>query len=226
MELNHLNNDRRTLASSVYDQIRQDILSGHLPPGEKLRSGFLKIKYKSGNTPLREALNRLSSDGLVVQKDQRGFYVTPVSKPELLELVKTRCWLEGLALKESIRNREPEWEERLVLAHHRLSRAPRSLEKDTYVISPEWESLHREFHRALISACGSRILLDYCNQMADQADRYRQLATGVSYPDRNEMGEHKAITEAAIEGDEKKAIQLLEDHFNLTSKIIFSSLPY
>ena len=84
-----------TLASSVYDRLRGDILSGSLPPGEKLRTEALRARYEVGNSPIREALNRLSADGLVTREDQKGFRVAAASRADLEELVKTRCWLEA-----------------------------------------------------------------------------------------------------------------------------------
>src|SRR5215211_2947747 len=121
-------NIRLTTATTVYDRIKDDILSGSLAPSLKLRIEFVCERYGTGASPVREALNRLSQDGLAERRDQRGFYVAPVSLEQLAELVKTRCWLEAIALRESIVHRTAEWEERLVLAFHRLSRTPRSLD--------------------------------------------------------------------------------------------------
>ena len=59
-----------TLATSVYDRLRDDVLAGHLRPGEKLRTDLLRDRYQIGNSPIREALNRLSADGLVEREDQ------------------------------------------------------------------------------------------------------------------------------------------------------------
>ncbi|MBL4908219.1 MAG: GntR family transcriptional regulator, partial [Sneathiella sp.] len=87
-------NTSSTLATSVYDRIRQDILTGVLTPNKKLRTDELRELYDAGNSPIREALNRLSSDGFVVREEQRGFHVAAVSRTELQELVKTRCWIE------------------------------------------------------------------------------------------------------------------------------------
>ena len=88
-----------TLASSVYDEMRNDILSGELPPGEKLRVEYMRTRYGVGASPIREALNRLSVDGVVLRVDQKGFRVAEVSVAELDELIKTRCWLEETALR-------------------------------------------------------------------------------------------------------------------------------
>ena len=213
-----------TLASSVYDMMRQDILKGDLPPGEKLRVEYMRDRYGVGASPIREALNRLSVDGVVMRVDQKGFRVATVSVAELDELIKTRCWLEETAIRESIAAGDDAWEERLVLAFHRLSKAPRSAEQITYAINPDWEVLHLAFHLALIGACGSRWLISYCEQLNDLADRYRQLAVRVTYPRRNELDEHKAIMDAAVNRDPDRAVEVLMDHYRRTAEIIRDSV--
>lgn len=213
-----------TLASSVYDQMRHDILSGELPPGEKLRVEYLRTRYGVGASPIREALNRLSVDGVVLRVDQKGFRVAKVSVSELDELIKTRCWLEEMAIRESIATGDDAWEEQLVLAFHRLSKAPRSADQETYAINPEWEVLHRAFHKSLIGACGSRWLTSYCGQLNDLADRYRQLAVRVAYPRRNELDEHQAIMDAAVNRNADRAVEVLMDHYRRTADIIRDSV--
>lgn len=219
-----------TLASTVYDRLRGDILNGLLPPGEKLRAEFLRDRYGVGNSPIREALNRLSVDGLVTRQDQKGFRVATVSEDELAELVRTRCWIEEIALRESIAHGDSEWEENVVLASHRLSRVHRSSDRITYRIDPEWERLHRAFHISLIAGCGSRWLRQFCEQLMDQADRYRLLAIVVSYPRRNELSrdeamEHEAIREAVIGRNADQAVRLLCAHYQRTVEIIHRAIP-
>ena len=131
-----------TQASTVYDRLREDLLSGKLEPGRKLQMRFLTEMYQTGQTPLREALNRLTADGLVECREQRGFYVADISRNELIELTKTRCWVKSLALRESMAAANPQWEE-LLLAAHRLGRTPRSLNSEHFEDNPEWERLHR-----------------------------------------------------------------------------------
>ncbi|GGH19522.1 GntR family transcriptional regulator [Alsobacter metallidurans] len=214
----------RTTATTVYERIRDDILSGSLAPGLKLRIEFVCERYGIGASPVREALNRLSQDGLVVRRDQRGFLVAPVSREQFAELVKTRCWLESIALRESIANRSTEWEEALVLAFHRLSRTKRSLDDGAYTFNPEWEERHRAFHHALISNCGSAWLLAFCAEMRDQADRYRKLAAARVYPQRQGPDEHRAILDATVEGDVERAVGLLQNHYRKTQSIVEQDL--
>ncbi len=214
-----------TLATTVYDRLRDDIMCGELAPGEKLRVEFLRARYGAGTSPIREALNRLSSDGFVMQEDQKGFRVAPVSRDELIELIKTRCWLEGVALRESAANGDQAWEEGIVLAFHRLSRVPKTTDPDDPELNPKWEELHRAFHMTLLTACGSGLLLGYCGQLADRAKRYRQLAVIVNYPERNELDEHRDLMEAMLSRQPDKAVALLDAHYQRTGQQIEEFAP-
>lgn len=211
-----------TLATSLYDRLRTDLLAGKLEPGRKLQIEFLCEQYQAGQTPMREALNRLTSDGLVERRDQRGFAVTGISAADLREITKTRVWLEEVALREAFAADDPGWEEALVLAYHRLSKVPRSLSETEYRENPEWERLHRAFHRTLISGCASRWLMGFCEQLADQLYRYRQLSVKRIYPNRHEREEHKAILDAVIARDADGAIQLMKRHYEKTADIILA----
>jgi DNA-binding GntR family transcriptional regulator len=211
-----------TLATSLYDRIRKEVLSGKLEPGRKLQIDFLCERYGAGQTPLREALNRLTSDGLVERHEQRGFAVTPVSRDDLIEITKTRCWLEEVALRESLANRTAAWEEALVLAHHRLGKTTRSTSTEGYEEDPQWASLHAAFHHALIGGCQSRWLIAFCEQLADQLYRYRQLAVRLSYPNRHEWEEHQAIFDAVLKGDADEAVRHLTAHYRETADIILA----
>ncbi|HEY4373238.1 MAG TPA: GntR family transcriptional regulator [Burkholderiales bacterium] len=211
-----------TLATNLYDRLRADVLAGKLEPGRKLQIEFLCERYSAGQTPVREALNRLTSDGLVERREQRGFAVTPVSRDDLLEITKTRCWLEEVGLRESMAQRTAQWEEELVLAHHRLAKMPRSNSTAGYEENPGWEALHKAFHHALIGACQSRWLIAFCEQLADQLYRYRQLAVHRTYPNRHERGEHQAIVDAVLAGDADEAVRLLNAHYRQTADIILA----
>ncbi len=212
-----------TQASSVYDRLQADILAGHLQPGRKLRLKELIEEYETGNSPLREALNRLSAAGMVVREENRGFRVSPANTEELIELTRTRCWLEEIALRESIAHGDAAWEERIVLAFHWLTRAAQSKEATAKSTSHEWEEHHREFHLALISACNSGILIDFCTQLHKRSFRYRNLAEVVAYRDRHELEEHRELQQAVLSREADIAVDLLKKHYTVTSDILVAS---
>lgn len=214
-----------TLVSSAYERLRADVLSGHWSPGQKLGIEVLRAHYATGATPVREALNRLAAEGWVQHLEQRGFAVAAVSEDALRELAQTRVWVETMALRKSMANRDAGWEESVVVALYRLSKMPRSLSTATYNENPQWEKLHRAFHVALVGHCGSRWLAAFCEQLYDQAYRYRQLAVKRAYKLRDELAEHRAIVDAIVGGDADAACLALEDHYMRTTSIILESKP-
>ncbi len=211
-----------THATHVYERMRADILSGHLRPGRRLQIKAMMDSYAVGQTPLREALNRLAADGLVTAEDQRGFTVPGISAAELEELTRTRCWLEERALRESMAAATEVWEEALLLAGHRLSRTPRGLDAGGPGGEAEalWEARHRDFHQLLVGQCGSRWMIGFCQQMTDRHQRYRKLAARRSFPKRDVDGEHQAILAAVLKRDADAAVALLMAHYRTTARVI------
>lgn len=209
-----------SLTSRIYARLRADILAGRLEPGHKLKIEALRKSYDAGATPIREALSHLASDHLVERLDQRGFRVADVSAQEFDDLFKTRCWLEEHALRESIAHGGKDWEEHLVLAAYHLENVPLSTSADQFIPDSEWESLHRAFHRVLISACDSAILLRFCDQLYDQNIRYRILSNLLSYPRRNKIAEHEGIKEAALARDADLAVERLMAHYAHTGNFL------
>ncbi len=215
----------QTITSTVYNQIRSDILQGRLQPKERLRVESLREKYSTSASPVREALSRLSAHDLVVNHENRGFRVPDVSRDELLELYETREWLEVKALRDSIANGDVAWEEDVVLAQHRLNRVSRCTDTQSHEPNPAWGDVHRAFHLSLIAACGSRWLIRFCGQLHDLADRYRQLAVVTADNVRDSLEEHEAIAQASTNRDADRACELLIAHYERTRDIVLDANP-
>lgn len=205
-----------TLASAAYERLRREIIAGAFPPGRKLHIRRLCERYEMGLSSVREALNRVSRDGLVRQNDLRGFTVAPMSLEDLTDLTVTRCWLNELALRRSIAEGGALWEEGIVLAFHRFARAPKG--------EPAHENAHRQFHASLIAACGSARLIAYCEQLFDAADRYRNLKQPLELQERRKQNEHRAIMDAALARDTEKAVALMNAHLRGTERIAGEAL--
>ena len=213
-----------TLATAAYERLRQEIVGGRLIPGEKLRVDALRDRYEIGGSPLREALARLSAEGLVSQQEQKGFRVSAISADDLVELTRTRCWVNEIALRDAIAHGDVAWEEGIVLAFHRLKRTPLRLPNDP-TVNPDWNRLHRAFHVALVAACRSRWMLGFHNTLFDCAERYRNVVAVLSHENRDAVGEHTAIMEATIERKTEVAIPLLNAHFERTTSLLLKLLP-
>jgi DNA-binding GntR family transcriptional regulator len=218
-----------TFASAAYDRLRREILTAAVAPGEKLLIRQICEEYNIGLNPVREALNRLSTEGLVRQVDRRGFSVAPLSADDLGELIWTRCALNELALREAIAQGDDTWEEKVILAAHRLTRTPRHLSPSAEV-NEAWEEAHKNFHAALLSACASKWLMGFCQQLFDAAERYRHLARRVSRAkgpqSPRDPGEHQAIAAAAVARNADEAVRLLSAHFQKTADLVREDLAW
>ena len=216
---NQVDSDNTSITNQTYQRIYSMIIQGELKPGSKLKIEELRKVMGTGASPIREALSLLTSEHLVTRIDQRGFRVTHVSAESFQELLKTRCWLEERALRESMSSQDIDWEERLLLSHHRLKRESRMLE-DNETFIPNWELRHKDFHMCLMSGCGSSILIKFCNQLYDQNIRYRNAAGSIAYSSRNVTGEHDLILQHVLNHDADKAVAELVSHYKKTGEFL------
>ena len=198
----------------AYLTLRGEIITGKIAPGQRLKVDTLKDSLDTGASPVREALSLLTSDQLVERLDQRGFRVARTSRTQFHEILDLRCNLEDLAVRQSIDRADQEWEEKLVLAHHYLARSDRQQ-------TDEFEARHKNFHLALLTACGSPILMRFCSQLYDLNVRYRYLAgTSKSYGSRDVEAEHRAILDSVVNRNANLASELLIAHYRNTGAFL------
>ncbi len=159
---------------------------------------------------LREILNRLASDGFVVAEGQRGFEVAPVSRDDLKEIAALRQLLECYAMELSFAAGDMDWEGRVVSAHHKLHQMEiRMIGGDRSVIK-DWKRYDWEFHQSLISACGSRALMETHAAVFDKYLRYQMIS--LTFRGQIAADEHKRLLDAALRRDVAKAQAILRLH--------------
>lgn len=202
----------------AYFALRNDIIFGRIPPGQRLKIDTLKETLETGASPVREALSLLTSDQLVDRIDQRGFRVAQTSREQFQEILNLRCNLEDLAVRDSVKHADLQWEDALVLSHHHMVRA-RHKDLETF------EASHRAFHMALLAACQSPILLRFCSQLYDLNVRYRHLAGKSKGYDRRDVdAEHQAILDAAVERDVDTVSARLMQHYRNTGAFLVEQI--
>jgi DNA-binding GntR family transcriptional regulator len=210
--------DRSTRATQVYERLRREILHGDFAPGAKLGIESIASGYGVGNNAVREALSRLSAERLVDRHERRGYFAPTMGLDDWRSLGKTRCWVESLALRESIANRTDTWEEHIVVAYRRLARL--SFSGDNPQELAKWNEAHRKFHRAIIANCGSPWLIDFCDHLADQASRYVHISNLYRGFSRDGRAEHAALMNAVLDGTAEQAVKALVDHYSTTLRAI------
>jgi len=190
--------------------LREEILDGKLRPGDRLHIDDTRRRFHVSLSPLREALSRLSVEGLVVAEDQRGFRVAPVSVENCREVTRLRCMLETMALREAITKAEPAWRQEVCSAWEALERCSHG-PRDAI-----WERTHEDFHITLIGGCRLPMLVDFIVGLHNRSDRYRRLFLRKREPDRNALSEHESIVLAALDGEAELAAALLGQHIRRT----------
>lgn len=211
-----------TLAERVHRELREDIISGAIDAGQPLRLEYLKERYGISFSPLREALNRLQTERLVVSTPSRGFRVAPFSEEEMWDVIETRILVECEALRRSLVRGDEAWEAGLVQAFDDLMQASgRPDQQETPASS--LEQRHQAFHDSLIAACGSPWLLTLAAQLYAQTERYRRpTLRDPQYlaPSRDVRAEHRRLLDAAVARDAVLAAGLLARHYRETGRLV------
>lgn len=202
---------------AAYVALRGDILAGRLRPTERLKIQDLCARLGVSPGAVREALSRLTPEGLVVSEAWKGFRVASVGVEELEDVTRTRVLIESACLRQALVTGDITWEMRVVAAHHGLMH----VSKVVGMASDEWAHAHADYHLALVEACGSEWLLRLRSILWAQSERYRRLSTTVD-AGRNGLEEHSQITTAVLGRDVERACQLMTDHFWRTAKLVRS----
>jgi len=211
---------RTSLTQDVYERLRADLLAARLQPGTRLKINDLCAALSVSLNAVREALSRLTAEGLVVAEPQRGFRVAPISAEELRDLTGVRTQIEGLCLDRAIAVGDVSWESQLVAAFHHLSRTPEREADDPDRMNEAWSAAHATFHRALVGACDSPWLLRLRETLYAQSERYRRLSVPLAEVTRDLNREHHDIMQAALARDAERAKALMARHLELTTRVL------
>jgi DNA-binding GntR family transcriptional regulator len=206
-----IDKEESAVSEDCYRRIRTDIIFGRLAPTQRLRLEALRESYGVSVSTLREILTRLAAEGFVTAEGKRGFEVAAVSAENLRELAGLRLLLEQHAMAISFANADVEWEGRVVSAHHKLASTERLM--DSGIGEPEqWKGYDGEFHQALISNCGSRLLMETHSLAFDKYFRYQMVA--FHYRGAEPAAQHQALLDCALKRDVDTANKVLSAHVN------------
>lgn len=187
--------------------IQEDILNGKLSPGSKINISHLRCHYNVGLAPLREALSKLTSTGLLLSEQNKGYSVAPVSEEELIDLYTISAHIETLAIAQAIERGNEKWEEEIISSLYHLSKLELSKKNPSFEL---WRAANARFHTALIASC-SNVIHELRRTLGLKSERYVRLAFNkVKVKDFNQ--EHKALADAALSRDQETAKKLIHEH--------------
>ena len=215
-----------TLTEQAMVRLRRDVTLGVFEPGRKLKLEELQAHYGFSSSPLREALSKLSQEGLIRADERKGFRVADISRADLEDITRMRLMLDTQALASAIRCGDDEWEAAIVAAHHKLDKIERMLPDGPVVLDEGWTAAHRAYHLAMLSACDSPRLLQWCASLFDQAERYRQFSARHRQVNKRKAHEHKRLMDAVVRRDADTACDLLREHISSTQRNVLSILNF
>ena len=193
-----------TRVSWVAERLRDAILSGRLGAGEKVPVASLCSSWEVSATPMREALQRLASEGFVEAEAQRGARVAEMSMGEARELYELRLQLEPILLRRSLERFEDE--DRVAVADAFVE-----YERQWASGAPVLYAMHRShnrFHEATYGRSESPFLLGIVANLTVHSMRY----SGQVYPPAQRLALHAAINDAVQAEDVDGAVVALERH--------------
>jgi DNA-binding GntR family transcriptional regulator len=204
----------RTLAEKAFSELHDAIVRGEVAPGERLRIEDLAELLEMSPMPIREALRRLDSAGLVEHVPHRGARVAELSLPDLREVYEARLALEPLAVTHGA---ERFTSDDARAARESLERHVRAYRRND--VREAW-SAHTEFHFTLYRAAGSRWLIRLITPLWESSERYRLAWLPIQRNLDERLGEHERILDACVHRDGERAAVELHDHLARTANLV------
>jgi DNA-binding GntR family transcriptional regulator len=204
--------------------LRRDVLSLAFLPGAKLKVEHLQQSYGLSSSPIREALNRLTEEGLVRADERKGFRVAMVSDEDLQDITNMRLLIDLPTLEQSMKSGDDEWESHVIASFHLLEKLESRLPEGPVVLNADWSALHRSFHRAMMSACPSERMVLTSSSLFDQAERYRHISARYRTVIKRKSEEHKVLMRAVLKRDIETAKELHQEHVLSTQKNALKAL--
>lgn len=191
-------------AEAAYRSIRDAILSNHLHIGEHLREESLAQQLGMSRTPIREALGRLRSEGLVKEAKPRGYVVSSVSPTDVFHVYAVREELEGLCLRLAATRITP----------HELFQLSTIIERMEQALEdpPRFSRLNLQFHGIIVEATGNPVLKKIMDDLMAVVARFPFSAYEVEGRTRQVIAEHRKVLEALELHDPEAAERAIQEH--------------
>lgn len=207
-----------TLSQQVYAHLRAGILENTYPPGSSLPEEALAAKLNVSRVPVREALRRLSAEGLVSIKPRQGATVTELTSKQFLDAYQVREALEVLAVRLAVPKLALDDLDQLDALHHAMQLAADANDPDAFF------TVNAEFHSFLVAKADNGDLKSIYESLIDRMRRYRTPSLDLRGGMTTSIDEHAAILVAIRAGHADEAARLIALHIHVPQGILEEEL--
>ncbi len=201
-----LKDDSTSVTHRIYKELRMAILTGEIPAGERLVELDLAAKMKSSRTPVREALQKIASEGLVYSIPRAGYIVGEMSESEIQDIFEARLAVEQAAAKLALERITPEELGELEIS---LKNSEESVKRG---VKDQMIGFDTEFHEILCGASRNQRLIQFGQMLRDHLLKYRIFGLRVSEMARGAVSEHVQIFKALQSKDQEELEHSISKH--------------
>jgi DNA-binding GntR family transcriptional regulator len=205
-----------TTPDFLFDALKNEIYSGLLKPGSALRQEEIANKYKVSRIPVREALLRLESTGLINIKPNRGAYVIEMDEQEIREVYDLRILLECDLLSKAI--------PMMVAQDYKHAQHAAKLAELISENDPDWIELDNNFHFSLYAAARQKRQLSIIQNLRNTSRWYRLAYNSLPNNSGHFIEEHQLLIEACQSGDIKLGVETLRTHLANAAEIVLENI--
>ena len=199
-------------ADKLISNIRKEVSSGILKPGDQLEVNALAERFGVSRTPIREAIRTLVESGVLETRPRKGSFVRVLSAKQLLDLFQVAAELEGMACRLAALSLTKENVEAIESG---LAKCTQAAEFQNNV---EYAMANLDFHTAIHNASGNDWLIEQLRQLQINLNSYRTMPYEIRGRLKKSTDEHKIICDAILSGDGEHACNLMRDHMMLQGK--------
>jgi len=199
-------------ADKLISDIRKEVSSGILKPGDQLEVTALAERFGVSRTPIREAIRTLVESGVLETRPRKGSFVRVLSAKQLLDLFQVAAELEGMACRLAALSLTKENVEAIESG---LAKCTQAAEFQNNV---EYAMANLDFHTAIHIASGNDWLIEQLRQLQINLNSYRTMPYEIRGRLKKSTDEHKIICDAILSGDGEHACNLMRDHMMLQGK--------
>lgn len=203
----------RSVGARVYHELKRDIISCVLRPGQEVFEGQLAERYGASKTPVREALNTLRQEGYVQVVARRGYVIAPVSIQDVQHIFHVRLLLEPSAAELAAQRVTGQQLAEL----RRLAQPHGSARSNGHVAN-------RSFHLAVAEASGNPRLVAFIGKLLEEVERLYHLGLDFAPAQDDQANYHRALVDALMQGDHHVARDIMSEAVQTSRRRVMEAL--